>query len=100
MPQRPDSEAKIRKSHQAPVWQSAVSSQSNVQPLGNYRLDISCAGKTANLELATTQSTNVLFHKDIINNYSSAAVTPDTLLPLISTALTFNTVRLVIPPAT
>jgi hypothetical protein len=34
-------------------WQGAGSSLSNVQPLGDYRLDITGAGKTANLKLTT-----------------------------------------------
>jgi hypothetical protein len=36
-------------------WQSAGSSLSNVQPLGDYRLEIVGAGKTANLKLSTTR---------------------------------------------
>jgi hypothetical protein len=34
-------------------WQNAGSSLSNVQPLGDYRLDITGAGKNANLKLTT-----------------------------------------------
>ena len=34
-------------------WQGAGSSLSNVRPLGDYRLDITGAGKTANLKLTT-----------------------------------------------
>jgi general secretion pathway protein N len=34
-------------------WQGAGSSLSNVQPLGDYRLDITGAGKAANLKLTT-----------------------------------------------
>jgi general secretion pathway protein N len=34
-------------------WQGAGSSLSNVQPLGDYRLDITGAGKTADLKLTT-----------------------------------------------
>jgi general secretion pathway protein N len=34
-------------------WQGAASSLSSVQPLGDYRLDITGAGKTANLKLTT-----------------------------------------------
>ena len=34
-------------------WQSAGSSLSNVQPLGDYRLEITGAGKTASLKLTT-----------------------------------------------
>lgn len=36
-------------------WRDAGSSLSSVQPLGDYRLDIVGAGKTANLKLATTR---------------------------------------------
>ena len=36
-------------------WQNAVSSLSSVQPLGDYRLGITGAGKTANLVLTTVR---------------------------------------------
>jgi hypothetical protein len=36
-------------------WQGAVSSLTNVQPLGDYRLEIIGAGKTANLKLSTAR---------------------------------------------
>jgi hypothetical protein len=37
------------------LWQNAGSTLTSVQPLGDYRLEITGAGKTANLKLATTR---------------------------------------------
>jgi general secretion pathway protein N len=37
------------------LWQNAASSLSPVEPLGDYRLDVTGEGKTANLKLATSR---------------------------------------------